>query len=155
MNQPPYSRARCILALDFGMRRIGVATANSVTATASALTTISARHGEPDWKSLDRVVVEWEPELLVLGLPYNTDGSESEMTATVRQFRKQLASRYSLQVATVDEHYSSVEAEALLKTARQQGTKSRRINKEDVDSLAAKLIAERWLNNQANDLTDE
>ena len=155
MNNPPNPRACCILALDFGLRRIGVAIANTITATASALTTLPARNGEPDWKLLDQVVAEWEPELLVLGLPYNTDGSESEMTVRVRQFRLQLASRYSLQVAMTDERYSSVEAEALLRTARQQGTKSRRINKEDVDSLAAKLIAERWLQNQANNITDE
>jgi putative Holliday junction resolvase len=152
MNTSRKHRASCILALDFGLRRIGIATANSVTNTASALLTVQARAGEPDWQALDKVVSEWEPELLVLGLPYNTDGSESEMTIRVRQFQQTLASRYSLQVATTDERYSSVEAEALLKTARQQRTKSRRTNKEEVDSLAAKLIAERWLQSQADDI---
>jgi len=150
VSKQPNASARCILALDFGLRRIGIATANSITGTANALTTIVSRDGEPDWTALDQLIADWEPDILVLGLPYNTDGSDSKMTTRVRHFQKQLAARYELQVATVDERFTSVEAEAQLKSARQQGTKSKRVNKEDVDSLAAQLIAESWLNQQAN-----
>ena len=66
MNSPRNQRASCILALDFGLRRIGVATANSVTSTANALTTVQARAGEPDWDALDQIVAEGEPERVVL-----------------------------------------------------------------------------------------
>jgi putative Holliday junction resolvase len=145
MNRYPDLHASTILALDFGLRRIGIASANTVTATATALTTLPARDGEPDWLQLDQLIGEWEPDLLVLGLPYNADGSESDMTQRVRSFEQQLEQRYSLKVALTDERYSSAEAESLLKSARQAGTKNKRITKEDVDSLAARLIAERWL----------
>ncbi len=145
MNTQPDAQGLCILALDFGLRRIGVATANRISGTASALTTVAARDGEPDWAILDELVAEWEPDILVLGLPYNSDGSDSEMTDRVRLFQQQLATRFSLPVATIDERFTSAEAEALLKTARRTGTKSKPIRKEDVDSLAAQLIAESWL----------
>ena len=141
---------RCILALDFGLRRIGVATANSISGTASALTTLPANDGEPEWQHLDNLICDWEPELLLVGLPYNTDGSESEMTQKVRRFCERLSARYNKQVTTVDERYTSVEAEAQLKAARQDGRKTRRIKKGDVDSLAAQLIAESWLQSQSN-----
>jgi putative Holliday junction resolvase len=147
MNDQPAQRASSILALDFGLRRIGVATANTLTGTASALTTLGSANAEPDWAGLDALLAEWEPDLLVLGLPYNADGTDSEMTQLVEKFRRELESRYALQVVTTDERHSSQEAENLLKQARQQGAKTKRITREDVDSLAAKLIAERWLAN--------
>ncbi len=148
MNDRPAQRASNILALDFGLRRIGVATANTLTGTASALlTTLSSATDEPDWAGLDALIAEWEPDLLVLGLPYNADGSDSEMTQLVKEFQVKLESRYALEVVTTDERHSSQEAESLLKQARQQGEKTKRITREDVDSLAAKLIAERWLAN--------
>ena len=145
MTDRPAQRASSILALDFGLRRIGVATANTVTGTASALTTLGSANHAPDWAGLDALIAEWQPDLLVLGLPYNADGSDSDMTRLVKEFRLELEDRYALEVVTTDERHSSQEAESLLKQARQQGDKTKRITKEDVDSLAAKLIAERWL----------
>ena len=79
----------------------------------------------------------------VAGMPMHADGSPSEMQANVRAFIEQLA-RYALPVDTVDERYTSVEAEATLKNARAAGTRGR-IRKEDVDAAAAVLIAERYL----------
>lgn len=136
-----------LVALDFGLRRIGVATGTCITGTASALTTLSAHDGKPDWSALDNILQEWQPDLLVLGLPLNTDGSESEMTARVRKFAVELESRYQKQVSFVDERYTSAEAEALLKEERRKGTRTRKINKADVDAKAAQLIAESWLQN--------
>jgi putative Holliday junction resolvase len=147
MTDQPAQRASSILALDFGLRRIGVATANTLTGTASALTTLGSASDEPDWAGLDTLIAEWEPDLLVLGLPYNADGSDSDMTQLVEKFQRELESRYALKVVTTDERHSSQEAEMLLKQARRQGEKTKRITREDVDSLAAKLIAERWLAN--------
>lgn len=139
-----------LLAFDYGLRRIGVASGSTVTATASPLTTLAAREGQPDWKALDSLLQEWGPDLIVLGLPYNSDGSESTMTLRVREFAAELQSRYDLPVATVDERFTSAEAESMLKNQRQQGLKTRRIKKADVDSLAATLIAESWLRLYAN-----
>ncbi|MGI9291739.1 MAG: Holliday junction resolvase RuvX [Gammaproteobacteria bacterium] len=136
-----------IIALDFGMRRIGVATGACITGMASALTTVLANAGQPDWNALDAILREWQPDILVLGLPFNTDGSDSEMTARVRQFAAELEERYQKQVSFIDERYTSAEAEALLKEERRQGTRTRKINKADVDAKAAQLIAESWMQN--------
>ncbi|MEE4185774.1 MAG: Holliday junction resolvase RuvX [Gammaproteobacteria bacterium] len=133
------------LALDYGLRRIGVATAAPVAGTASALTTLAARAGEPDWAALDTLVREWEPQALVLGLPRNSDGTESAMTVRVREFEQQLTERYKLPIYLVDERYTSAEAESLLKAQRRSGQRTRKLQKRDVDSLAAALIAASWI----------
>ncbi len=135
-----------VLALDFGARRIGLAAASTHTRSSSTVGTIKARDGVPDWPALDKEVREWEPNLLVIGLPYNMDGTESAMTARVLQFVDVLIERYGLPVETVDERLTSVEARDLLKEQRRQGIRTKKLRREDVDSLAAKLIAENWIN---------
>jgi len=141
----PHTATGTLLALDFGLRRIGLATASTLTGTATPLQTISAHDGEPDWDALDAIVTDWRPAALVAGMPFNTDGSESAMTARTRAFAAQLEARYGLEVSLADERYTSVEAEAILKQQRQSGARNKRIRKADVDSLAAALIAESWL----------
>lgn len=122
-----------------------MAVANRLSGAASALTVIQARDGEPDWPALDKLVGEWGPDVLVSGLPYNADGSESDMTTEVRAFVELLARRYSLAVQTVDERLTSAEAETILREQRQQGVRRRKVRKTDVDRVAAVLIAESWL----------
>ena len=122
-----------------------MAVANRLSGAASALTVIQARDGEPDWPALDKLVGEWGPDILVSGLPYNADGSESDMTTEVRAFVELLARRYSLAVQTVDERLTSAEAETILREQRQQGVRRRKVRKTDVDRVAAVLIAESWL----------
>jgi len=134
-----------LIALDYGRRRIGVATGACITGTAAPLTTISARDGVPDWQSLEKILAEWKPDLLVLGLPFNSDGSESEMTSEVKGFAAKLKSRYQIPVEYIDERYTSAEAEALLKEERRRGSRTKKLNKEDVDAKAAQLIAESWM----------
>ena len=105
-----------------------------------------ARNGVPDWPELDKAVQDWAPNLLVIGLPHNMDGTESAMTARVLQFVNVLTERYGIPVETVDERLTSVEARDLLKEQRRQGIRTKKLKREDVDSLAAKLIAENWIN---------
>jgi len=145
LNAPRHTPPGSLLALDFGMRRIGLAVGTPLTGTATPLTTVSARNGEPEWQKLDAAVNEWRPELLVLGLPYNSDHSESAMTARVRKFAEILTQRYQLEVNLIDERYTSAEAETILKLQRQSGVRNKRIRKEDVDSMAAAIIAESWM----------
>ena len=135
-----------VLALDFGDRRIGLAAASTQNRSSSAIGTIMARGGVPDWPELDKAVREWTPDLLVIGMPYNMDGTESAMTARVLQFVDVLIERYGLPVETVDERLTSVEARDLLKEQRRQGVRRKKLKREEVDSLAAKLIAENWIN---------
>lgn len=145
MSTDRHTSTGTLLALDFGLRRIGIASGSTITQTASPLQTIDAADGEPDWIALDSLLEEWKPAILIVGLPYNTDGSESDMTARSRRFAAQLEERYGLQVSLADERYTSAEAESILKQQRQSGARNKRIRKEDVDSLAAALIAESWM----------
>ena len=133
------------LVFDFGERRIGIACANRLTNTASPLTTLLAKAGVPQWLELDRLVKEWAPDVLVVGLPQHAAGGDSPMTGRVREFARTLAERYQRPLETVDERFTSTEATDLLRETRRRGLKARRVRKEDVDSLAATLIAESWL----------
>ena len=76
MSADRHSATGTLLALDFGLRRIGVASGSTITQTASPLQTIAAQDGEPDWTALDALIREWLPAILVAGLPYYNDGSE-------------------------------------------------------------------------------
>lgn len=134
---------RTILAFDFGLRRIGVAVGQDVTGSASPLGVIANDGGRIDFRAIDRHIAEWQPDQLVVGLPLKTDGSDSEMLGPVRRFMASLG-RYGLPVATMDERYTSTEAERLLKQARAEGRRGR-IDKASIDSAAAVLIAERFL----------
>jgi len=132
-----------VLAFDFGLRRIGVAAGQDVTKSASPLGVVRNDDGGPDFLHIDRLIAEWRPDTLVVGLPTHADGSRSDLDAPVREFADALA-RYGLPVETIDERYTSVEAERLLKEARSEGRRGR-IDKEAVDAASAVLIAERYL----------
>ncbi len=120
-----------VLAFDFGLRHIGVAAGQSVTRTASPLTTLAARNGKPDWRQIDALIRHWHPAVLLVGLPLNMDDTESEMSSRARRFGKMLARRSGCQVQMVDERLSSFEAH--------------RADSEKSHEIAAVLIAETWL----------
>lgn len=145
---PESSRPRIVLAFDFGLRRIGVACGDSVSRNASALQTVPAGPKGPRWESITAMIRDWQPDLAVVGLPYNVDGSDNEMTGAARGFAAELAQRYALQVMLVDERYSSLEAAARLQTARASGLRRRRVAKADVDAAAACVILERWFSEE-------
>ena len=132
-----------LLAFDFGLRRIGVAAGQSVTGSASPLGVVRNRGGDVDFAAIDRLVDEWRPDRLVVGMPLNPDGSPGDLDGPVRAFIEALA-RYDLPVATTDERYSSIEAERVLKEARADGRRGR-IDKASIDAAAAVFIAERYL----------
>lgn len=140
----PEGQVRTALGFDFGLKRIGVAVGQSLTGSASPLGVVPVKGGEPDWDALARLIQEWRPDSLVVGLPYNMDLSEQEMTQHARRFAEGLAARFPLPVHTVDERLSSREAEAQLKQRRQQGR--RRLTREDIDGAAAGVILESWFN---------
>jgi putative Holliday junction resolvase len=135
---------RVVLAFDFGQRRIGVACGDTVSRTAAPLAAVPAASAGPRWELIESLLREWQPALAVVGLPYNVDGSDSAMTQAARQFAAELERRCRLPVVLVDERYSSREAEARLKSARESGLRRRRVVKADVDAAAACVILERW-----------
>jgi putative Holliday junction resolvase len=141
---PESSRPKVVLAFDFGLRRIGVACGDTVSRNAAGLKTVPAGPAGPRWEIIDSMMRDWQPGMAVVGLPYNVDDSESDMTGAARNFAAELTRRYSLEVVMVDERYSSLEAEARLQAARESGLRRRRVAKSDVDAAAACVILERW-----------
>jgi len=139
------SDRQILLAFDFGLRRLGVATANLATRTASPLTTIRIDREIP-WPELDRVVNDWRPAQLVVGLPEG-DGA-AQIARRVRGFVSALLERYRLPVATVDETLTSVEADSELAANRRSGYLRRRVGRGKTDRVAACLIAEQWMSSQ-------
>lgn len=135
--------AETILAFDYGRRRIGVAVGQTITASASPLGVVNNDYSGPDEEKLASLIKEWRPGRLVVGMPANADGSKSDMQNYVNQFIETLAV-FELEIDTVDERFTSLEAEAQLKDARVAGARGR-ITKESIDSAAAVLIAERYL----------
>jgi putative Holliday junction resolvase len=140
---PELAGPSTILAFDFGLRRIGVAVGQSVTGSASPLGVVANRERRIDFEAIATLIDEWRPTVLVVGMPAHADGSESAMQKPVRAFIDALG-RFGLPVEAVDERYTSVEAERVLKEARAAGSRGR-IGKADIDSAAAVFIAERYL----------
>lgn len=127
------------------MRRIGVAAGSTLTRTAAPLKAIGHDDRGPDWSAIERLLADYRPAMLVVGYPYNEDGSEGSMAAAASAFAAALRARFGIDVARVDERYSSQEAAAELKQRRASGTRRRRVQRGDVDSVAAAIILERWL----------
>ena len=109
-----------------------------------------AVHGAPDWSALERTVREWSPARLLVGVPYNMDGTETVLTATCRAFATELARRFGLPVDCVDERLTSSAATADLREVRRSGVRTRRVRREDIDAHAARLILETWLRGNAH-----
>lgn len=137
------TRPRTVLAFDFGLRRIGVAVGQDVTGSASPLGVVANRESGIDHDRIAELVREWHPTELVVGMPRHADGSPSDLQRPVEDFVAEL-SRYGLPVDVVDERYTSIEAERVLRNAREQGSRGR-ITREVIDSAAAVFIAERYL----------
>lgn len=129
------------LGFDFGYKRIGVAVGQLLTGSASPLPTLNAKLGVPDWTILQTFIDEWRPCALVVGLPTCIDGREQYTTAASRGFARQLRKRFELPVHLVDERLSTVEARAHL---FEKGG-YRHIKRTAVDSIAACIILEQWL----------
>lgn len=139
------SRPEIAFGFDFGERRIGVATGDTLTRGARPLATVAARAGSPDWTQLERLVRDWQPTTLVVGVPYNMDGTGGRLTAAAQDFAAELGRRFALEVHTVDERLSSREAEDILRGQRASGARPRRVRPGDVDAAAACVILEQWL----------
>lgn len=129
-------RASTVLGFDYGTKRIGVAIGNALTGTARPLEVLKA--DPPDWERIAALVSEWQPGRLVVGLPLNMDGSESELSAAARRFANRLNGRLGLPVVLSDERLSSFEARGeLMRADARRGPA--------VDALAAAIILETWL----------
>jgi len=135
---------RCVIAFDFGLRRIGIAAGDTLTRSAAPRAAVAVGTRGPDWAAIAAEVQALNPALLVVGAPYNVDDSPGALTGAARAFAAELERRFGLPVERVDERFSSIEAGAELKSHRVRGQR-RRIRREHIDSAAAAVILERWL----------
>ena len=128
---------RTILCFDYGTARIGVASGQTLTRTATALAVLrNTKHGQPDWDHIHALLTEWKPDTVIVGLPLNMDGTPSEMSARAEKFGRQLHGRFGVTIEMFDERLSSY--------AARQGAQHHHAN--PVDHEAARLILESWLN---------
>lgn len=133
------------LGFDFGYKRIGVAVGQQLTSSASPLPTLDAKLGVPDWAIVQKLVLQWQPVAMIVGLPTCIDGTEQYTTAASKGFARQLRKRFERPVHLVDERLSTMEARAYL---FEEGG-YRKIKQSEVDSIAACVILEQWLRGQA------
>lgn len=132
-----------VLGIDFGARRIGLATGNTLTGTARPLSTVH-HDGAPD-EEIDQVIAVWKPGCIVVGLPLAADGSETDSSRAARRFAADLQTRHpQLEIDFQDERYSSRIADAQFAQARRDGH-ARRRDARNLDSVAAAIIVESWL----------
>jgi len=132
-----------LLAFDFGVRRIGVALGNTLTGTARALEVFDSTPEPRRFAHIEALIRTWQPQRLVVGRPLNEDGTESDTTLRAQRFSNQLRGRFGLPVETVDERFSSREAQAIIEDRAQSMPKSRRPREDD--AVAAAVILEQYL----------
>lgn len=126
-----------LLGFDYGLKRIGVAAGQTLTHTAQAVAQVHCRDGAPDWAHIQRIVDQWKPNAMVVGMPFSIDGTAHTLTPRVERFVRQLEGRFHIPVHLIDEGLSSHEA-----ATRQREASSRRT----LDEHAAQIILETWLN---------
>ena len=130
----PAVTARSFLAFDYGTKRVGVATGNIVTRSATPLRTV-ATEGEQRFAAIAALIDEWRPDALVVGVPFHPDGAAHANTERARRFARQLHGRFKLQVHEVDERYTTTEAAA-------SGAR-------DLDAASAAIILNQFLSQLA------
>jgi putative holliday junction resolvase len=141
---PDSKKHLTLIAFDYGLRQIGVAHGQTLTATAEGIDIIKATDGVPNWDNVKTLLNEWKPNLLLVGLPLNMDGSESELSRLARKFARRLQGRFNLEVFMVDERLTSHDAKLSIREAG-FGKKSSKIDLTKIDHLAATLILQSWL----------
>ena len=146
----PQAPIQTILAFDFGLKRIGLAAGDTLTRTAGPRPAAAAGAAGPDWAAIEREVRSLQPQLFVVGAPYNADGSPGALASAASGFAAELERRFGLPVKRVDERWSSLQANERLKAQRASGERRRRIRREEIDSAAAAVILERWLSGEAD-----
>ena len=136
--------SRTIMAFDFGTKSIGSAIGQEITGTASPLKAFKAQDGTPNWDDIEKQIKEWQPDLLVVGLPLNMDGTEQQLTLDAKKFGKRLTGKYGIEIHFQDERLTTAAAKESL--FARGGYKN--LKKDNIDSESAKLILENFFENQ-------
>ncbi len=139
-NQPPLNSQGCVLAFDFGKKRIGVAVGEHMLGIAHPLMTIASETNSERFHLIGELITEWRPGLLVVGLPLSVEGEEHALTLLSKKFSNRLNGRFNLPVVMVDERYTSVEASSTLKQMGVAGRKQKPL----LDTVAAQHILQSY-----------
>jgi putative holliday junction resolvase len=127
-----------LLGFDFGMKRIGIAIANSITQTARPLLTLHVNDGIPDWNEIESLIKTWNTKVLIVGMPYSIDNQYQEITYAARKFKNRLKQKFKLSTHEIEEQYTT-------KIARMEKKPG-----DDIDSVAASIILQAWLDSKPN-----
>ena len=133
--------SKVYLGFDFGLRRLGVAVGQSITKKAMPLNTLLVNQGVPQWNHIQKLILEWHPQALIVGIPTKIDGSSQKITQSANLFIEELSSRFKLPVWGVDERFTTKAARSELFDAGGY----RILAKAQIDSVAAAIILEQWL----------
>ena len=133
--------SRTLFGFDYGTKSIGVAIGQEITGTARPLLALKATDGVPNWEQIEALLKEWQPALLVVGLPLNMDGTEQDISRRARKFANRLHGRFGIAVELQDERLTTTDARARLFDAG--GYKA--LGKDAVDAVSAQLILESWM----------
>ncbi|MCL1093495.1 Holliday junction resolvase RuvX [Shewanella kaireitica] len=136
--------SQTVLGFDYGTKSIGIAIGQQLTASARPLMSIKAVDGIPKWEEIEAIITEWKPDLIVVGLPLNMDGTEQEITLRAKKFGNRLNGRFGVKVVTQDERLTTADAKARL--FEMGGYKA--LTKGQVDAMSAVLIIESYFENQ-------
>jgi len=139
-----------VLAFDFGEKRIGVATGETLLGSAHPLTVIHAESNDDRFAAIGKLIDEWQPERLVVGLPTHADGTPHEMTRLASKFGERLVRRFNLPVSYADERLTSLDAEARLREVARQSGRNSKTAKPLLDAVAAQLILQTWFESSSH-----
>ena len=127
------------MAFDYGLRNIGIAIGQNITKSASTFYAIKAKEGVPDWVKLDSIIEEWEPGLIIVGDPFNMDGTKSEFQKKIAKFSTELIKRYEIELQMIDERLTTKEAKERIQD-KPDGIK----DSANKHSISAQIILEDW-----------
>ena len=138
-------KPRVIVAFDFGLKNIGLAIGQEITSTAHTFFSLKAEYGKPDWTELDAIVLDWKPELFVVGNPLNMDGSDSKIKEMSDKFSVRISKRYKIPVEFMDERLSTIEAKNRIRSITDYSVS----RTADVHGVYAQVILESWFTEQS------
>ena len=134
------------IAFDFGMKKMGIAIGQNITNTASPMDSVVMKNGNPDWNALKQLIEEYRPTSIILGKPDVKDKNSEALMKKIEEFKEILEMNLNQNVEWALEHLTTEDAKEKLKLQRQEGILSRRIMKGQVDSMAAAIFLQDWMN---------
>ena len=139
---------RIVMAFDYGCKYIGVAIGQELTGRSRPLATVQVFTSQPDWPAIHQLIDQWQPDVLVVGLPLNLDGTKQQMPRLARRFAGELQARFPQPIAMADERLTTVEAHNLLGNTRSPHNQQYKRDKQFIHQAAAQVILEAWFTEQ-------